>query len=152
MKTADIWRPHHWFPREMTSDKRERSSILMTTTSNWVLTPHQYGISALLPRVLFCLKTNGRAAKYRLFPQANFLWSLSWFITIFAIMKIFRDNFILILGYLMKWSIIFYGTVSNPLEKNLHVPIQFSNRTSLSKYLVQLFFSLLSPDYLLYYF
>ena len=62
-------------------------------------------------------------------------------------MKIFRDNFILILGYLVKWSIILYGTVSNPLENNLHVPIQFSNRTSLSKYLVQLSFSLLSPNY-----
>ncbi|KAM7448772.1 hypothetical protein ABFA07_003268 [Porites harrisoni] len=35
-------------------------------------------------------------------------------------------------GYLMKWSIIFYGMVSNPLETNLHVPIQFSNRTSLN--------------------
>ena len=63
-----------------------------------------------------------------------------------------RDNFLVILGYLVKWSIILYGTVSNPLQNNLHVPIQFSNRTSLSKYLVQLFFSLLSPDYLLYYF
>ena len=67
-------------------------------------------------------------------------------------MKILRDNFLVILGYLVKWSIILYGTVSNPLQNNLHVPIQFSNRTSLSKYLVQLFFSLLSPDYLLYYF
>ena len=67
-------------------------------------------------------------------------------------MKILRENFLLILGYLVKWSIILYGTVSNPLQNNLHVPIQFSNRTSLSKYLVQLFFSLLSPDYLLYYF
>ena len=66
-------------------------------------------------------------------------------------MKIFRDNFIRILGYLVKWSIILYGTVSNPLENNLHVPRQFSNRTSLSKYLVQLSFSLLLPDYLLYY-
>ena len=68
-------------------------------------------------------------------------------------MKIFRDNFILILGYLVKWSVIFYGTVSNPLENNLHVPIQFSNRISLSKYLAQLSFSLFSrsPDYLLYY-
>ena len=77
----------------------------------------------------------------------------SWvrrFISIFTIMKIFRDNFILILGYLVKWSIILYGTVSNPLQNNLHVPIQFSNRTSLSKYLVQLSFSL-SPDYLQYY-
>ena len=66
-------------------------------------------------------------------------------------MKILRDNFLLILGYLVKWSIILYGTVSNPLQNILHVPIQFSNRTSLSKYLVQLSFSLLSPDYLLYY-
>ena len=66
-------------------------------------------------------------------------------------MKILRDNFLLILGYLVKWSIILYGTVSNPLQNNLHVPIQFSNRTSLSKYLVQLSFSLLSPDYLQYY-
>ena len=66
-------------------------------------------------------------------------------------MKILRDNFLLILGYLVKWSIILYGTVSNPLENNLHVPIQFSNRTFVSKYLVQLSFSLFSPDYLLYY-
>ena len=66
-------------------------------------------------------------------------------------MKIFRDNVIRILGYLVKWSIVLYGTVSNPLENNLHVPRQFSNRTSLSKYLVQLSFSLLLPDYLLYY-
>lgn len=35
-------------------------------------------------------------------------------------------------GYLVKWSIILYGTLSNPLENNLHVPIQFSNRTSLN--------------------
>ena len=66
-------------------------------------------------------------------------------------MKIFRDNVIRILGFLVKWSIVLYGTVSNPLENNLHVPRQFSNRTSLSKYLVQLSFSLLLPDYLLYY-
>lgn len=94
---------------------------------------------------------NGGFAKYLFFSQANVLWILSRFITIFTIMKIFRDNFILILGYLVKWSIILYGTVSNPLENNLHVPIQLPNRTSLSKYLVQLSFSLLSSDYLLYY-
>ena len=74
-KTADIWRRYHWFPREMTSEKQRRNSMLMTryysdlgtasdwlklishaarpirsTTQIWVVTRHQYGISALIWR------------------------------------------------------------------------------------------------------
>ena len=68
----------HWFPREMTSEKRVRNSILGTchypvlgsatdwlkkifhaarpttsTTQMWVVTRHQYGISALVSQTSF---------------------------------------------------------------------------------------------------
>ena len=87
----------HWFPREMTSEKRVRNSILGTchypvlgsatdwlkkifhaarpttsTTQMWVVTRHQYGISALVSQTSFRGETSGSVAKCRLFPQASF--------------------------------------------------------------------------------
>ena len=74
-KTADIWRRYHWFPRQMTSEKRAQifhtddASLLYpglgsatdwscrvrnliqsirSTTQFWVVTRHRYGISALV--------------------------------------------------------------------------------------------------------
>ena len=74
----------HWFPREMTSEKRVRNSILGTchypvlgsatdwlkkifhaarpttsTTQIWVVTRHQYGISALVSQTSFRGETSG---------------------------------------------------------------------------------------------
>ena len=87
-----IWRRYHWFPRQMTSEKRAQKSILMTrhysdlgsasdwlnqisyatrpirsTTQNWVVTCHQYGISPLASQTSFGWETSGSVAKCRLF-------------------------------------------------------------------------------------
>ena len=37
----------------------------------WVVTRHQYGISALVSQTSFCRETSGSVAKYRLFSQAT---------------------------------------------------------------------------------
>ena len=88
----------HWFPREMTSEKRVRNSILETchypvlgsatdwlkkifhaarpttsTTQIWVVTRHQYGISAFVSQTSFGGETSGSVAKCRLFSQASIL-------------------------------------------------------------------------------
>ena len=41
------------------------------TTQIWVVTRHQYGISALVSQTLFGGETSGSVTKYRLFSQAN---------------------------------------------------------------------------------
>ena len=85
-KTDDISRCHHWFPREMTSEKWLQKFHLMTrhyrdmgnssdwschggnlpqpirsTTQIWVVTSHQYRISALVS-TSFGAETSGGAA------------------------------------------------------------------------------------------
>ena len=95
-KTDDISRRYHWFPRERTSEKKRRNSILMTchyqdlgsasdwlrqilraarpirnTTQIWVLTRHQCGISVLVSQTSFREETVGGVAKCRLFSQAT---------------------------------------------------------------------------------
>ena len=76
-KLADVSHRHHWFPREMTSSNDCRNSILMTyhypdlgicywsrqislarwpfrrTTQIWVVTHHQYRISAVAAQIPF---------------------------------------------------------------------------------------------------
>ena len=64
-KTAYILRLHHWFPRKMTSEKRAQElhtdnasdwscrvenflQPIRSTTQIWVVTRHQYGISAFV--------------------------------------------------------------------------------------------------------
>ena len=47
--------------------------IRSTTTQIWVVTRHQYGISALLSQSSFGGETSGSAAKCRLFSQARVL-------------------------------------------------------------------------------
>ena len=57
-KTADIWRRYHWFPRQITSEKRAQKF-------------HTYDAS--LPRadaLSVCGETSGSVAKCRLFSQA----------------------------------------------------------------------------------
>ena len=46
---------------------------LTVTTQIWIITRHQYGISALLPQTSFRGETSGRVAKYRRSYQVNFL-------------------------------------------------------------------------------
>ena len=41
------------------------------TTQIWVVTRHQYGISALVPQTSFCYETSGGVAKCCLFSQAG---------------------------------------------------------------------------------
>ena len=97
-KTADIWRRYHWFPRQMTSEKRAQkfhtddSSLsrsgqcsdwlnqishatrpIKSTTQIWVVSRHQYGISTLVSQTSFGGETNGSVAKCRLFSQANII-------------------------------------------------------------------------------
>ena len=82
----------HWFPREVTSEKQAQKSILMTchcpdlgsasywskqiffavrpirsTTQIWIVTHHQYGISALVPETSFRRGTSGGIAKCQRF-------------------------------------------------------------------------------------
>ena len=42
-----------------------------TTTQIWLLTRHQYGISALISQASFCKETSGGVSKYRLFSQVS---------------------------------------------------------------------------------
>ena len=46
---------------------------IRSTTQNWVVTRHQYGISALVSQTSFGGKTSGSVAKCRLFSQASYL-------------------------------------------------------------------------------
>ena len=86
LKTAHIWRRYHCFPRQMTSEKpAQTDSTLMTrhypqdlgsasdwsyrmgnlirpiksTIQIWVVTRHQYGISALVSQTSFGGETSG---------------------------------------------------------------------------------------------
>ena len=43
------------------------------TTQIWIVTRHQYGISALVPQTLFGGETSAYVAKCQLFSQARFL-------------------------------------------------------------------------------
>ena len=76
-KTADIWLRYHWFPRQMTSEKRAQkfqnddaslpsssasnwlnqnshaARPIRSTTQIWVVTRHQNGISALVSQMSF---------------------------------------------------------------------------------------------------
>ena len=100
-KTTDIWRRYHWFPTKWRlRKKKRRNSILMTchypdlggasdwlkqishatrpirsTTEIWVVTPHQFGISALVSQTSFGGKTIGSVAKCRLFSQTSTAWT-----------------------------------------------------------------------------
>ena len=80
-KTGDIPRRQHWFPREIT----RRNSIPMTrhyrdligwkfasTSHIWVMTRHQYGISALVSETSFHGETSGDDANVGIFLR---LWS-----------------------------------------------------------------------------
>ena len=53
---------------------------IRSTTQIWVLTRHQYGISALVSQTSFGGETTGSVAKCRLFSQASkqHIWSLPW--------------------------------------------------------------------------
>ena len=44
---------------------------IRSTTQIWVVTRHQYGISALVSQTLFGGETSGSVAKYRLFSHAH---------------------------------------------------------------------------------
>ena len=44
---------------------------IRSTTQIWVVTRHQYGISALVSQTSFCGKTSGDSAKCRLFSQTT---------------------------------------------------------------------------------
>ena len=46
---------------------------IRSTTQIWVVTRHQYGISALVPQTSFRRETSGGVTKCRLFSQANVL-------------------------------------------------------------------------------
>ena len=94
-KTAAIWRRCHWFPRQMTSEKRalkfhtddatlprsgqcfwlnQVSHVarpIRNTNQIWVVTRHQCGISALVSQTSFRWETGGGVAKCRPFSQAT---------------------------------------------------------------------------------
>ena len=97
-KTADIWQCHHWFPCQMMSEKwaqkfhtddaslprsgyisasdwlnriSHAAQPIRSTTQSWVMTCHQYGISALVSQTRFGRETSGSIAKCWLFSQAN---------------------------------------------------------------------------------
>ena len=46
---------------------------IRSTTQIWIVTRHQYGISALVPQTLFRGETSACVAKCQLFSQASFL-------------------------------------------------------------------------------
>ena len=60
----DLGSPSDWLNREGISFQPIRS-----TTSIWVVTRHQHGISALVTQTSFCEGSNGDLAKCRLFSQ-----------------------------------------------------------------------------------
>ena len=95
-KTADIWRRYHCFSRQMRSEKRAQKfhtddaslprsgqcsdwscrvgnliQPIRSTTQIWVVTRHQYGISALASHTSFGGETSGSVAKCWLFSHAN---------------------------------------------------------------------------------
>ena len=103
-KTADIWRRYHWFPLQMTSEKRAQKFTLMMhhypdlgISSDWlnqfshavrpikstaqirVVTRHQCVISALFSQTSFGRETSGSIAKCWLFSKANSKYSISNF-------------------------------------------------------------------------
>ena len=51
---------------------------IRSTTQIWVVTQHQYGISALVSQTSFCRKTSGGVSKCWLFCQAK-NWPETWF-------------------------------------------------------------------------
>ena len=85
-------RRYHLFPREMKSKKRAQKfhtddvlvprsgkflllnepnfQPITSTSQIWVVTHHQYGISALASRTSFCGETSGGVAECKLFSQA----------------------------------------------------------------------------------
>ena len=77
----DILQRHQRFPREMTSKKQGQKfhtddwwnllQPIRSTTQVWVVTCHQYGISALVSQTSFHRKTVGVVAKCHLFSQAT---------------------------------------------------------------------------------
>ena len=98
-KTANIWRCYHWFPRQMTSaeipqwwrittqiwtvlligwnkfpTRYDQSEALLSRI--WVVTRHQYGISALFSWTSFGGETTGGVAKCWLFSQTSLLHSI----------------------------------------------------------------------------
>ena len=48
-----------------------------SSTQIWVVTHHQYGISALVSQTSFCGETVGGVAKCQLFPPARSTWDIS---------------------------------------------------------------------------
>ena len=84
-KTADIWRRHQRFPREVTSEKRTQKfstddawiwldetdfQPIRSSTQIWVVTRHQGGISVLVSQTPFLIETRGGVAKCGLFSPA----------------------------------------------------------------------------------
>ena len=61
----DLGSASDWLKRAGTSFQPIRS-----TTHIWVVTRHQYGISALVTQTSFCEGSSGDLAKRRLFSQA----------------------------------------------------------------------------------
>ena len=59
----------------MTSEKRVQkfhtNDYADVTTQIWVVTRHQYGVSALVSQASYGGETSGSVAKCRLFSQAN---------------------------------------------------------------------------------
>ena len=51
---------------------KENFKPIRSTTQIWVVTRHQYGISALVSQTSFGGETSGSVAKCRLFSQATF--------------------------------------------------------------------------------
>ena len=68
----DLGSASDWLKRAGTSFQPIRRTIKI-----WVVTRHQYGISALVTQTSFCEGSSGDLAKCRLFSQANVLFSLS---------------------------------------------------------------------------
>ena len=62
----DLGSASDWLKRAGTSFQPIRS-----TTKIWVVTRHQYGISALVTQTSFCEGSNGNLAKRQLFSQAK---------------------------------------------------------------------------------
>ena len=52
------------------SDWLKQNRPIRSTTQIWVVTPHQYGISAVVSLTSFREGTNGGVSKCRLFPEA----------------------------------------------------------------------------------
>ena len=61
---------------------------IRSTTQIWVVTRHQYGISALVSRTSFGGETSGSVAKYRLFSQAK-----RYLVTLFQLLSVSGVDF-----------------------------------------------------------